>query len=64
MSDGGKGSAPRKTQDQEAYSKGWDAIFGNDKRNNSDEVFTIVDKTPPNVQNEQHNEKQRCGQTD
>jgi len=28
MSDGGKGSAPRKQQDQEAYSKNWDAIFG------------------------------------
>ncbi len=32
MSDGGKGSAPRKQQDQEAYSKGWDAIFGKKKR--------------------------------
>lgn len=28
MSDGGKGSAPRKKRDDEAYSKGWDAIFG------------------------------------
>ena len=28
MSDGGKGSAPRKQQDQEAYAKNWDAIFG------------------------------------
>ena len=28
MSDGGKGSAPRKQQNQEAYSKNWDAIFG------------------------------------
>lgn len=28
MSDGGKGSAPRKQQDHDAYSKGWDAIFG------------------------------------
>lgn len=24
----GKGSAPRKAQDQEAYSTGWDRIFG------------------------------------
>ena len=29
MSDGGKGSAPRKAQDHDAYSKGWDNIFGN-----------------------------------
>ena len=57
MGDGGKGSAPRKQQDQEAYSKGWDAIFGKDKRKQSDEVFTIVDKTPPNVQNEEQNEQ-------
>lgn len=28
MSDGGKGSAPRKQQDQEAYASGWDRIFG------------------------------------
>ena len=28
MSDGGKGSAPRKQQDQDAYAKNWDAIFG------------------------------------
>ena len=28
MSDGGKGSAPRKQQDHDAYSKNWDAIFG------------------------------------
>ena len=32
MIDGGKGSAPRKTQDQETYSKGWDAIFGRNKQ--------------------------------
>jgi len=44
MSDGGKGSAPRKTQDQEAYSKGWDAIFGTQKRQKTDEVCAIMDK--------------------
>jgi hypothetical protein len=27
-SDAGKGSAPRKQQDQDSYSKGWDRIFG------------------------------------
>lgn len=37
MSDGGKGSAPRKTQDQEAYSKGWDAIFGGPKKDKQQE---------------------------
>lgn len=26
--DGGKGSAPRKQQDQDAYGSGWDRIFG------------------------------------
>jgi hypothetical protein len=28
QSEAGKGSAPRKKQDHEAYSRGWDAIFG------------------------------------
>ena len=28
QSEAGKGSAPRKEQDQEAYRKGWEAIFG------------------------------------
>lgn len=54
MSDGGKGSAPRKKRDDEAYSKGWDAIFGTHNRQKTDEV---CDKG-------QHNEKQRCEQTD
>jgi hypothetical protein len=31
MSDGGKGSAPRKQQDQDAYSKNYEAIFGKKK---------------------------------
>ncbi len=31
MSDGGKGSAPRKEQDQQKYSEGWDRIFGKKK---------------------------------
>ena len=42
MSDGGKGSAPRKTQDQEAYSNNYDVIFNRQKRKESDEV---LDKT-------------------
>ena len=28
MSDGGKGSAPRKQRDDEAYSRNWETIFG------------------------------------
>lgn len=28
----GKGSAPRKKRDDDAYSKGWDAIFGGNKK--------------------------------
>ena len=28
MSDGGKGSAPRKQRDDEAYSRNWENIFG------------------------------------
>lgn len=32
MSDGGKGSAPRKQQDQKAYADNWEAIFGRKKR--------------------------------
>lgn len=31
MSDGGKGSAPRKQQDQDAYAKNWERIFGKKK---------------------------------
>lgn len=42
MSDGGKGSAPRKQQDHEAYSNNYDVIFNRHKRLKSDEV---IDKT-------------------
>lgn len=31
MSDGGKGSAPRKQQDQEAYARNYEQIFGKKK---------------------------------
>lgn len=42
MSDGGKGSAPRKQQDQKAYAAGWDAIFGKKKREEAlDEMVRI-----------------------
>ena len=51
MSDGGKGSAPRKKRDDEAYSKGWDAIFGTHNRQKTDEVYAIMDKQGDFVQN-------------
>ena len=62
MSDGGKGSAPRKNRDDEAYSKGWDAIFGRNntqKRQKTDEVYAIMDKQGGFVQNgEQFSDKE------
>ena len=59
MSDGGKGSAPRKKRDDEAYSKGWDAIFGTQKRQKTDEVYAIMDKQGDFVQNgEQFSDKE------
>ena len=35
MSDGGKGDAPRKQQDQKAYEEGWERIF---RRKDSDDI--------------------------
>lgn len=32
QAEAGKGSKPRKDQDQDAYSSGWDRIFGNKKK--------------------------------
>lgn len=32
QAEAGKGSAPRKNQDQEAYRQNWEAIFGKNKR--------------------------------
>ncbi len=37
MSDGGKGDAPRKQQDQKAYEEGWDRIFSKKNRVIEDE---------------------------
>lgn len=60
MSDGGKGSAPRKKRDDEAYSKGWDAIFGTQKRQKTDEVYAIMNKTGVFVQDgEQFSNKEK-----
>ena len=33
QAEAGKGSAPRKNQDQDAYRQNWEAIFGKKKRN-------------------------------
>ena len=33
QAEAGKGSAPRKNQDQDAYHQNWEAIFGKKKRN-------------------------------
>lgn len=41
MSDGGKGSKQRPT-DQDAYSKNYDLIFGNRKKPSNDETETSV----------------------
>lgn len=43
-SEAGKGSAPRKQQDLQAYSEGWDRIFGK-KKVNSDELTIIEVKS-------------------
>jgi hypothetical protein len=40
MSDGGKGSAPRKQQDHEAYSNNYDVIFGGKKKSKPVVYFT------------------------
>lgn len=39
MSDGGKGSAPRKQQDQEAYADGWDRIFSKNPKQQAHERY-------------------------
>ena len=46
QAEAGKGSAPRKQQDREAYSSGWDRIFGRkDKNGQVKETKTI----PPEI---------------
>ena len=44
MSDGGKGSAPRKQQDTEAYAKNWDTIFGSKRRTSEALLQCLVDE--------------------
>ena len=36
MSDGGKGSAPRKQRDDDAFRSNWDKIFGQKKKDESE----------------------------
>lgn len=43
MSDGGKGSAPRKQRDDEAYAKHWEQIFG--KKQQDHPTLGAVDVT-------------------
>ena len=52
-SDGGKGSAPRKQQDQEAYSNNYDVIFNRHKRIKSDQVCAKTDTKIDNQEGEQ-----------
>ncbi len=42
MGDGGKGCAPRKQQDQDAYAKNWDAIFN--KKTSENLLQQLVDE--------------------
>lgn len=44
MSDGGKGSSPRKQQDQEAYANNYEAIFG--KKKKTEEVPLALKDVP------------------
>ena len=44
MSDGGKGSAPRKQRDDEAYTKNWERIFG--KKQQDQKKQTTDTKNP------------------
>ena len=55
-SDGGKGDAPRKQQDQKAYDEGYDRIFGKKpKRNVFDEIVEGFDSMRP-----QETQKDEC----
>lgn len=48
MSDGGKGSAPRKQQDQRAYEDGWSRIFGGKReKNQASEADSAKTETHP-----------------
>jgi len=47
MSDGGKGSAPRKQRDDEAYSRNWENIFGKKQSGKSTSKDHRVSRTDP-----------------
>ena len=42
QAEAGKGSAPRKNQDQDAYRQNWEAIFGKKKRNEALDVLVSL----------------------
>ena len=42
QAEAGKGSAPRKQQDREAYSSGWDRIFGRKDNNGQDKETKTI----------------------
>lgn len=42
QAEAGKGSAPRKNQDQGAYRQNWEAIFGKKKRHEALEELTSL----------------------
>lgn len=45
QAEAGKGSAPRKNQDQDAYRQNWDAIFGKKKRYEAlDELVSLSEE--------------------
>ena len=42
QAEAGKGSAPRKNQDQDAYRQNWDMIFGKKKRDEALDVLVSL----------------------
>jgi hypothetical protein len=50
QAEAGKGSAPRKQQDREAYSSGWDRIFGRKDNNGQDKETKTI--PPESAQSE------------
>lgn len=55
QAEAGKGSKPRQQQDQDAFSSGWDRIFG--KHQKSSEVVDVeTNKRPSPIQKKQNND--------
>jgi hypothetical protein len=55
QAEAGKGSAPRKQRDDEAYSKGWDAIF---RRNRGQTETPKANSTESSVSKEASSSKE------